>query len=97
MTDLNINPQPSPARLTASSTLKLPRWALFLMCLLYILPGLVGRDPWKSEDAAGFGVMWTMAQGAGFGGVADWLVPNVAGAPIVEAGPLMFWVGALCI
>ena len=97
MTDLNFNPPTSPARLTASSTLKLPRWALFLMCLLYILPGLVGRDPWKSEDAAGFGVMWTMATGAGFGGTTDWLVPNVAGAPIVEAGPLMFWVGALCI
>ena len=97
MTDLNINPTPSPARLTASSTLKLPRWALFLMCLLYILPGLVGRDPWKSEDATGFGVMWTMAEGAGFGGITDWLVPNVAGAPIVEAGPLMFWVGALFI
>ena len=97
VTDLHKNPSPSPARLTASSALKLPRWALFLMCLLYILPGLIGRDPWKSEDATGFGVMWTMAEGAGFGGITDWLVPNVAGAPLIEAGPLMFWVGALCI
>ena len=87
----------SPARLIASDTLKLPRWALILLCLLYILPGLIGRDPWKSEDAAGFGAMWTMATGAGYGGMADWLLPNIAGAPVLESGPLMYWVGALCI
>ena len=52
-----------PVRLPASATLALPRWALFALCLLYILPGLVGRDPWKPDDAAGFGIMWTMANG----------------------------------
>ena len=89
--------QPSPARLTAEATIKLPRWALIALCLLYILPGLIGRDPWKSEDAAAFGAMWTMADAAGHGGAADWLVPNVVGAPVVDSGPLMYWVGALCI
>lgn len=87
----------SPARLTVSETLKLPRWALVALCLLYILPGLIGRDPWKSEDASAFGAMWTMASGAGYGGYVDWLLPNVAGAPVLESGPLMYWVGALCI
>lgn len=87
----------SPARLIASDTLKLPRWALIALCLVYILPGLIGRDPWKSEDAAGFGVMWTMATGSGYGGIVDWLLPNVAGAPVLESGPLMYWVGAICI
>jgi 4-amino-4-deoxy-L-arabinose transferase-like glycosyltransferase len=87
----------SPARLTVSDTLKLPRWALIALCLVYVLPGLIGRDPWKSEDAAGFGVMWTMANGTGYGGIADWLLPNVAGAPMLESGPLMYWVGAACI
>lgn len=87
----------SPARLTASATLKLPRWALILLCLLYIVPGLVGRDPWKSEDATAFGAMWTMATGGGYGGVADWLLPNVVGAPLPDSGPLMYWVGALFI
>ena len=87
----------SPARLTASETLKLPRWALIALCLLYILPGLIGRDPWKSEDASAFGAMWTMATGAGYGGVVDWLLPNVVGAPIVDSGPLMYWVGGACI
>ncbi len=84
----------SPARLTARETLKLPRWALVALCLLYIVPGLVGRDPWKSEDAAAFGAMWTMTTGGGFGGATDWLVPNIVGAPLVESGPLFYWVGA---
>ena len=82
-----------PVRLPASATLALPRWALFALCLLYILPGLVGRDPWKPDDAAGFGIMWTMAHGT----LADWLAPNIAGLPMYEEGPLTFWIGALCI
>ena len=32
---------------------KLPRWGLWLLCLLYIVPGLIGRDPWRFDDAAG--------------------------------------------
>jgi 4-amino-4-deoxy-L-arabinose transferase-like glycosyltransferase len=86
-------PRSSPARLTAGATLKLPRWAITLMCLMYIVPGLIGRDPWKSEDATGFGVMWTMAGGS----ARDWLVPNVVGAPLFDSGPLAYWLGALAI
>jgi len=84
---------PPPARLTASATDTLPRRGLYALCLVYILAGLIGRDPWKTEDATGFGVMWTMAQGT----LADWLLPNVAGAPLTDDGPLMFWLGALFI
>ena len=36
-----------PVRLPAAATLALPRWAVFALGLLYILPGLIGRDPWK--------------------------------------------------
>jgi 4-amino-4-deoxy-L-arabinose transferase-like glycosyltransferase len=81
-----------PVRLAAAATLALPRWALFALGLLYILPGLVGRDPWK-DDAGSFGIMWTMAQG----GLSDWLAPNIAGLPAFDEGPLVFWLGALCI
>jgi 4-amino-4-deoxy-L-arabinose transferase-like glycosyltransferase len=72
---------------------KLPRWGLWLLCLLYTVPGLIGRDPWRFDDAAGFGVAWTMAQG----GAAQWLMPGIAGIPSVEEGPLPFWFGALAI
>lgn len=71
----------------------LPRWGLILLCLLYILPGLIGRDPWKSDDAAGFGIMWTMARG----GLDDWLWPHIVGLPMAQEGPLTFWLGAICI
>lgn len=81
-----------PVRLPASATHALPRWGLFVLCLLYILPGLIGRDPWK-EDAAGFGIMWTMAHG----NLNDWLWPHIVGLPMPDQGPLTFWIGALCI
>tara|TARA_R110001599_G_scaffold171353_1_gene362120 strand:- start:107304 stop:109046 length:1743 start_codon:yes stop_codon:yes gene_type:complete len=82
-----------PVRLPAAATKALPRWGLFALCLLYILPGLIGRDPWKTDDASGFGIMWTMAHGT----LPDWLSPHIAGLPMPEEGPLAFWVGAICI
>lgn len=82
-----------PVRLPASATHPLPRWALFALCLLYILPGLIGRDPWKPDDAAGFGIMWTMANGSWL----DWLSPHIVGLPMPDEGPLAFWLGAICI
>jgi 4-amino-4-deoxy-L-arabinose transferase-like glycosyltransferase len=82
-----------PVRLPAAATLALPRWALYALGLLYILPGLIGREPWKNDDAASFGIMWTMAHGTW----QDWLWPNVAGLSWPDEGPLAFWLGALCI
>ena len=82
-----------PVRLPASATRALPRWGLIALCLLYILPGLIRRDPWKVDDAAGFGIMWTMAHG----GLQDWLLPNIAGMPVLGEGPLAFWIGAIFI
>ena len=82
-----------PVRLPAAATLALPRWALFALGLLYILPGLIGREPWKNDDAASFGIMWTMAHG----GLTDWLWPNIAGMSMPDEGPLAFWLGAIFI
>lgn len=83
-----------PVRLPAAATNPLPRWSILALCLLYILPGLIGRDPWKGEnDASSFGIMWTMAHG----GLNDWLWPHIVGMPMPEEGPLAFWLGALCI
>jgi len=82
-----------PVRLPAAATLALPRWALFALGLLYILPGLIGREPWKNDDASSFGIMWTMAHG----GLADWLWPNIAGLSLPDEGPLAFWLGAIFI
>ncbi|HEY8024183.1 MAG TPA: glycosyltransferase [Burkholderiaceae bacterium] len=82
-----------PVRLPASATHALPRWALIALCLLYILPGLIARDPWKNVDAASFGIEWTMAHGS----LDDWLWPHIANLTMPDEGPLAFWLGALCI
>jgi len=77
-------------RLTASATSALPRWMLLAICIIYASFGLFGRDPWKNEDAAGFGVMWTMANGS----VKDWLLPNLVGKALTADGPSVYWFGA---
>jgi len=80
-------------RLTAQATRALPRWVLFAICIAYAAFGLFGRDPWKNDDAAGFGVMWTMARGSAH----DWLLPNLVGKYLPAAGPFGYWPGALFI
>ncbi|MFI4940470.1 MAG: ArnT family glycosyltransferase [Burkholderiales bacterium] len=82
-----------PVRLPASATNALPRWGLIALCLLYILPGLIARDPWKNVDAASFGIEWTMAHG----NLNDWLWPHIGNLKMPEEGPLAFWLGAICI
>ncbi|RZI85256.1 MAG: hypothetical protein EOP38_05730 [Rubrivivax sp.] len=71
---------------------RLPRWALLLFCVAYVLPGLFGRDPWKSVDIASFGHMWSLAQGQ-----ASWLHPNVGGVLPTGGGILPYWLGAAFI
>ena len=63
------------------------------LVVLYVLLGLVGHDPWKSDDAIGFGIAWSMANGP----ATAWLVPGVAGQMVAEEGPLAFWLAALFI
>lgn len=89
-----ISPYPSsPVSLTTAATRRLPRWILFTICIIYGVTGLFGRDPWKHNDVAGFGVMWNMAHGT----FHDWLFPNIAGRIFDHDGPLMFWLGATMI
>ena len=83
----------SRIRLTAAATRELPRWLLLAICVIYGLSGLFSRDPWKNEDAAGFGAMWTLATG----NAQDWLMPNIVGRPVAQAGPLVFWIGGAFI
>ena len=84
---------PTPARLTALAATKLPRWGLLGLCLLYIVTGLVMREPWKSEDVIGLAQMWTAYDG----GWAQWLAPEAAGVAVSQEGPLATWMGALCM
>lgn len=85
--------RPSPVRVSKAAAAPFPRLALWAVLVVFIGTGLVGRDPWYQEDAAGFGIMWTMAHGA----PADWLLPNVVGEFVAEGGPLAYWIGAVFI
>lgn len=69
----------------------MPRIALWLLCAAYVLPGLFGRDPWKSADVTAFGYMFSIAQGR-----SSWLAPTVGGLP-PESALLPYWLGAAFI
>lgn len=60
-----------------------------LLCAAYILPGLIGHDPWKVEDAIGIGIVHQFMTGN------DWLMPRLAGEPYYKDGPLFYWLGAV--
>ena len=89
---LSVLNKPSPAIIAQSAVRRLPRLALLLFCLAYVLPGFFGRAPWKNEDLAAFGVMRELASG-----VAHWLAPQLLGQTIGFDGLIPYWLGALAI
>jgi hypothetical protein len=63
--------------------------ALLLFCLAYVLPGFIGREPWKNADIAAFGYMSELASG-----LSSWLSPRLLGQPPEFDGLLPYWLGA---
>ncbi len=61
---------------------------LFLLCTAWIVLGLVGRDPWKTEDAITFAAAWEMLQRS------DWLLPYLAQERALHQAPLVPWLSA---
>ena len=80
---------PTPAIVTQSAVRRMPHWALLLLCLAYIVPGFVGRGPWRGDDMAAFGYMLELAQGH-----APWLAPLLGGMAPETDGLLPYWMGA---
>jgi hypothetical protein len=81
--------QPTPAIVAQSAVRRLPRWALLLFCVAYVVPGFIGREPWKNADITAFGYMWELA-----GGKSSWLSPTLLGQPPEFDGLLPYWLGA---
>ena len=75
------------------ATAKLPRLILLGLLLAYIVAGLFMRDPWKTDDAVGLATMITAIREGGL----TWLLPQVGLLAHAEEGPLITWVGAICI
>lgn len=67
----------------------MPRTALLLLCIAYVLPGFLGREPWKSADMTAFGYMAELARGA-----TGWLSPQLLGLPPDVDALLPYWLGA---
>jgi hypothetical protein len=63
-----------------------------LFCAAYVLPGLLGREPWKGDEFTAFAQMLALSEG-----VSSWLNPTVWGqSPEVDA-LLPYWLGAWAI
>jgi 4-amino-4-deoxy-L-arabinose transferase-like glycosyltransferase len=77
-------------KLTAAATTSIPRIIIFALTIAYGLAGLFARDPWKNEDAIGFGGMWALQNGTSL----DWIVPHLAGRDVSLGAPLPYWLGA---
>ncbi len=84
--------RPTPAIVTQLAARRLPRLVLLVLGLLYVLPGLIGRQPWRQADLASFGVMLDMAQHP-----SHWLTPQLLGQPADVTAWLPYWLGALAI
>lgn len=54
------------------------------------MPGLIGHDPWKPDEAVTFGIIHSMLQDG------HWLTPMIAGVPNFDYPPLYHWVAAIC-
>ena len=80
-------------KLTAAATRSIPRIIIFALTLVYGFAGLFFRDPWKNEDAIGFGGMWTLFRGNTF----DWIVPHLAGRELSLGAPFPYWLGGALI
>lgn len=79
-----------------SAVRRLPRWVLWALCLAYVVPGFIGRTPWKANDMEAFGFMLNLAQSWGSDNVA-WLKPTLLGQADSGAALLPYWIGAWAI
>ena len=86
----------SPAIVAQKSVAQLPRWALLLLCLAYVVPGFVGRQPWKNADIEAFGFMLSLARPQD-GTSVSWLKPMLAGQLEPSLSLLHTWLGAAAI
>jgi len=64
--------------------LQIPFVFFLLLVVAYLLPGLIGHDPWKQDETYVFSIVHHLLQGG------DWVVPQLAGEPFMEKPPLYY-------
>ncbi len=66
----------------------IPLALVWVLTAAWILPGLIGHDPWKPDEAYTFGLIYSILHGG------DWIVPMLAQEPFMEKPPLFYWSAA---
>jgi 4-amino-4-deoxy-L-arabinose transferase-like glycosyltransferase len=86
-------PEPvDPEEVSPSGPLRaFKQFGLVLLCAAWVCMGLVGHDPWKTEDATSIGVAAEMVNRG------DIVVPSLGGEPYLVRPPLIYAAGALAI
>src|SRR5258706_4600624 len=81
---------PAVGRIAWDGTRTPLKTTLFLVvCPTWLLPGLVGHDPWKYDEAVVFGVVAEILRSG------DWISFRIAGEPFFGKAPLFVWTAAL--
>jgi 4-amino-4-deoxy-L-arabinose transferase-like glycosyltransferase len=80
---LNANSTERPANNNVMAALTI------LISAAWILPGLIGHDPWKPDEAYTFGLVYHLLEGG------SWIVPMLAGEPFLEQPPLFVLTAAV--
>jgi 4-amino-4-deoxy-L-arabinose transferase-like glycosyltransferase len=62
---------------------------ILILGLAWLLPGLIGHDPWKPDEAYTFGVVYEILQGG------SWVIPQIAGEAFIDKPPLFHLSAAL--
>jgi len=61
-----------------------------LLVAAWLLPGTLGRTPWKADEAYTYGLVQHITDSG------DWVVPELGGEPFMQKPPLMFITAAIC-
>lgn len=88
---MDFSQRKTPARLASPAARKLPRKFLFWFMLAYIVAGLFGRNPWKTDDIAGMAAMVAAAD------QGNWATSYISMIPNTEHGPLTSIIGGIFI
>ena len=72
-----------------NTNVRIPLWLLLIIFLAYALPGAIGHAPWRGDDVLNIATTASMLHSG------NWLVPHVAGDPVLNAPLVHHWLGAI--
>ena len=84
---MSATDDPLRGRIAFDGTSTPLKTALFVrVCAAWLVPGLIGHDPWKYDEAVVFGIVNEILRSG------DWINLKLAGEPYFDKAPLFIWV-----